>query len=81
MSLDPIRLLEVVAAVLILGAGVYLYRRRAAQPDGGGYGSQGAVVLFVIAAILAVHGLGGMDYRPTASELEIYQGMKDMTNG
>ena len=35
------------------------------------YGSQGAVLLFVIAVIMAIHGLGALDYRPSASELEM----------
>ena len=84
MSMDPIRMIEVVAAVLILGAGVVLYRRKPAADEadgaGGGYGSQGAVLLFVIAIIVAIHGLGGMDYHPSASELETYQGLKGMTH-
>ena len=82
MSWDPIRLIEVVAAVMILGAGVWLYRRKPAEgaDDGGGYGSQGAVLLFVIAVIIAIHGLGGLDYHPSASELETYQGMKGLTH-
>ncbi len=81
---DPIRLIEVVAAVMILSAGVWLYRRKPAESEGaddngGGYGSQGAVLLFVIAVIIAIHGLGGLDYHPSASELETYQGLKGMT--
>jgi hypothetical protein len=47
---------------------VWLYRRN--KPVDGGYGSQGAVVLFAIAAILGIHALGGLDYRPSQSELE-----------
>ena len=35
---------EVALAALMLAAGVLLYRRKA--PDDGGYGSQGAVILF-----------------------------------
>jgi hypothetical protein len=79
--MDPVRLLEVAAAVLILGAGIFLYRRKpaGADEDGGSYGSQGAVLLIVVAVIIAIHGLGGMDYHPSQTELETYQGLKGMT--
>jgi hypothetical protein len=60
-------MIELAAAVLILGFGVWLYRRPKG-PDG--YGSQGAVILFVIAAIMGVHALGGLDYHPTKAEAE-----------
>jgi hypothetical protein len=62
------RMVELVAAVAILAAGVWLYRRN--QPVDRGYGSQGAVVLFAIAAIMGIHALGGLDYRPSAAELD-----------
>jgi hypothetical protein len=58
---------EVVMAAVLLVAGVWLYRRNA--PVDGGYGSQGAVMLFVIAIILFIHGFGLLEYRPSASEL------------
>jgi hypothetical protein len=60
------RMIELAVAVAILVAGIVLYRRR--HPEG--YGSQGAVLLFAVAAIMAVHALGGLDYHPSASELE-----------
>ena len=41
-------------------AGIVLYRRG---------GNQGAVLLFVIAVIVLIHGLGFMEYRPSAAEL------------
>ena len=44
----------------MLVAGIFVYRRG---------GSQGAVILFVIAALLLIHGLGLLDYRPSPSEL------------
>jgi hypothetical protein len=62
------RLIELAAAVLILAAGVYLYRRRDKADS---YGSQGAVILFVVAAIMAIHALGGLDYRPSPAESEL----------
>ena len=61
------QVIEVVAAVAILAAGVWLYRRRPA--DGDQYGSQGAVILFVIAVLLAIHGLGLLEYHPSQAEL------------
>jgi hypothetical protein len=60
------RMIELAAAVLLLVVGVWLYRGR--QPEG--YGSQGAVVLFVIAAIMGIHALGGLDYHPTQAEAD-----------
>ena len=61
------RMIELAAAVVILGAGIYFYRRRDKADS---YGSQGAVILFVVAAIMAIHALGGLDYRPSQAELE-----------
>jgi hypothetical protein len=69
-----LRMIELAAAVLILGTGIWLYRRPAPASEGGGtYGSQGAVLLFVVAAIMGVHALGGLDYHPTESELEYFK--------
>jgi hypothetical protein len=65
---SPGRMVELVGAVLILAAGVYFYRRR--DPAGHSYGNQGAVILFVIAAIMGAHALGLFDYRPSAAEAE-----------
>jgi len=60
-------IIEVAVAALLLVAGIVLYRRRA--PADQGYGSQGAIILFVIAVLLLIHGLGLMEYRPSAAEL------------
>ena len=68
------RIIELAVAVAILAAGLWLYRRRVATDTGAdAYGSQGAVILFVIAAIMGAHALGAMDYRPSQSEREIMQ--------
>ena len=64
-------LIELVAAVLILGAGIYFYRRR--DPGGEGYGSQGAVIMFVIAAIMGAHALGAFNYHPTKAEADYFK--------
>ena len=62
------RMIELAAAVAILGVGVWIYRKNNAVYQG--YGSQGAVLLFVVGAIMVVHSLGFMEYRPSAGELE-----------
>ena len=64
-------ILEVAAGLALLVAAIWLYRRRAAADRN--HGSQGAVLLLAIAAILLIHGLGGLDYRPSQSELEAAQ--------
>ena len=51
---------EIAVAVALLIAGIIAYRRG---------GSQGAVLMFVIAAILAIHGLGFLKYHPSPAEL------------
>ncbi|HKX93032.1 MAG TPA: hypothetical protein VJM15_11495 [Sphingomicrobium sp.] len=65
------RMIELAAALIIFGVGVWLYRRRSAADGPDGYGSQGAVILFVVAVIMGAHALGAFDYRPSASEIEI----------
>jgi len=70
------QLLEVAVAAAILAGGVLLYRRRAPGDDAR-YGSQGAVILIMIGAIVAIHGLGLLDYRPSASELQIIHGGRE----
>ena len=64
------RMIELAVAVLLLVAGVWFYRRRDKADS---YGSQGAVILFVVAAIMAIHALGGLDYHPSAAEAEMLQ--------
>jgi hypothetical protein len=58
-----------IAAGVALGIGaVWLYRGRAKQD--GNYGSQTAVLLLIVAAILLIHGLGLLEYHPSQSEIE-----------
>jgi hypothetical protein len=66
------RMAELAVAVLLLAAGIYLYRRR--DPAAEGYGNQGAVILLVIAVIMAIHALGGLAYRPSKAEAEYLTG-------
>ena len=62
------RMIELAAALATVIAGIWLYRRNRAVDAG--YGSQGAVLLFVVGAIMAVHALGFMEYRPSKGEIE-----------
>jgi hypothetical protein len=61
------RMIELVLGLLILCAGVYFYRRRDKSDS---YGSQGAVIMFVVAAIMLAHSLGAFDYRPSKAEAD-----------
>ena len=61
-------IIEIAIGVALLVAAIWLYRRRTAEDRQ--YGSQGAVLLLVVAAILLIHGFGGLDYRPSPAELE-----------
>ena len=53
-------IIEVAVAVALLVVAVIAYRRGS---------TQGPVILFVIAALLLIHGLGLMEYRPSAAEI------------
>lgn len=57
-----------VAFALIVGA-VVLYRRRGAEGQAK-TGSQTAVLLLFIGIILAIHGLGLLEYRPSRGEVD-----------
>ena len=61
-------MVELASAALLLATGIWLYRRP--KPDGDSYGSQGAVILFVVAAIMGIHAIGGLNYHPSAAEAE-----------
>jgi hypothetical protein len=68
------RMIELAVAVVLLGAGVYFYRGPKGHDDAGKadtYGSQGAVIMFVVAAIMAIHALGGLDYHPSAAQADL----------
>jgi hypothetical protein len=53
-------IIEVAVAVLLILGGLIGYRRG---------GNQGAVLMFIIAAIILIHGLGLMHYRPSPAEI------------
>jgi hypothetical protein len=62
------RVIELAFALGLLVAGVVFYRRGAGSD---GYGSQGAVIMFVVAAILAIHALGLLQYRPSPADADL----------
>ena len=64
-------ILELAAAVLLIVGAIWLYRRRGR--DDPQHGSQSAVLLLVVGIVMAIHGLGLLDYRPSQSELEAAQ--------
>jgi len=66
---------EVAVGVAMLVAALWLYRRPAPATDegNGSYGSQGAVLLLVVAAILLIHGFGALEYHPSEAEIEAAQ--------
>jgi len=51
------------AGAVFLIAGILLYRRGGREDKH--HGSQGAVILIFIGAIMAIHGFGLLEYRPT----------------
>ena len=65
------QVIEVLVAAALFALGVWQYRRRSAEDPN--HGSQGAVILFVIAAIVAMHGLGLFEYRPSAMDRNMAQ--------
>ena len=62
------RAIELAVALLILAAGAVVYRRRDKSDS---YGSQGAVILLVVGAIVAIHALRLMEYRPGAATADM----------
>ena len=52
-------------SVLYIVVGIWLQVR--GRREDSKHGSQGAVILIVIGAILAIHGLGLLEYRPSGS--------------
>ena len=54
------QIIEVIVGFAILIAGILVYRRG---------GTQGGVILLVVAALVLIHGFGLMDYRPSPAEI------------
>ena len=66
--MTAVQLIEVAVAALLIGAGVWRQvRTRRTSPN---RGSQTAVLLIAIGALVGVHGLGLMEYRPSQAELD-----------
>lgn len=63
--MTTVQIIEVAVAAALIVAGIWL-QVRSKRVDAR-HGSQGAVLLLAIGAILAIHGFGLLEYRPTAS--------------
>jgi hypothetical protein len=55
------QVIELIAALALIIGGVIVYRRG---------GTQGGVILLVIGLIVAIHGLGLLEYRPSQAEID-----------
>ena len=58
-------IIELAVAIGLMILSVVMYRRQA-KADGT-YGSQGSVLVLIIAIIMAIHALGLLEYRPVPS--------------
>jgi hypothetical protein len=67
-------IIELAIAALAAGVGLWLYRRPQGQdPEPDHYGSQGAVLLFAVAAILVVHVVVMKRARSSPDVVEVVQ--------
>jgi hypothetical protein len=67
--LSVVQAIEVAVAAALIVWAVILYRRRG--PEGEAKtGSQTAVLLLIIGIIMAIHGLGLLEYRPSQGEID-----------
>ena len=65
--MTPTTIIELVVALALIVGAILLYRRRGR--DDPRHGSQSAVLLLVVGLIMLIHGLGLLEYRPSAGEL------------
>jgi hypothetical protein len=63
LGLSVTQIIEVAVAALLIGGGIWLQVR--SKREDAQHGSQGAVILIAIGAIMAIHGLGLLEYRPS----------------
>lgn len=56
------QIIELAVALALIVGGIIVYRRG---------GTQGGVILMVIGLIVAVHGSGLLQYRPSQSEIDM----------
>ena len=62
--MTTVQIIEVAVALALIVGAVILYRRRGAEGEAK-TGSQTAVLLLIIGIIMAIHGLGLLEYRPS----------------
>jgi Na+/H+ antiporter NhaD/arsenite permease-like protein len=62
----PLQIVELAIAALLIATAIVLIRRPVAE--GARRGSQGGVILLLVGILVAIHGLGFTQYRPTATE-------------
>ena len=67
--MTTVQIIEVAVALALIVGAVILYRRRGAEGEAK-TGSQTAVLLLIIGIIMAIHGLGLLEYRPSAGEID-----------
>jgi hypothetical protein len=65
--MTPREMVEVAFALLLIGGGAWLQVR--GRREDAEHGSQGAVILIIVGLILAIHGLGLLEYRAPESGL------------
>lgn len=68
MSLGLPDILTLLAALALIAAGVWQYRRRARE--NARLGSQSGVLLLAVGIIVLIVALGGLEYRPSQAEIE-----------
>ncbi len=68
--MTTVQILQLAASAVMIAAAIWFMRR---PVDGKRASSQGAVILLIVGLIVAVRGLGLMDYRPSPAEVEARQ--------
>ncbi|GAA4725061.1 hypothetical protein H9L13_00010 [Sphingomonas lutea] len=63
-------ILKIAAALALIVAGIWQYRRRSGTGENASYGSQSGVLLLVVGIILMIYAVGGLEYRPSPAEQE-----------
>lgn len=70
--MTTLQIIEVAVAALLIAAGIW--RQVATKRSSPNRGSQSAVLMIAIGALIGVHGLGLMEYRPSEGEIARAQG-------
>ena len=66
--MTAVQMIEVAAAAALIGYGIWLQVK--GRREDANHGSQGAVILIIVGLIVAIHGLGLMEYRPSQGEID-----------